>query len=97
MDVDSRGTNLSIARTFIDDVDMPEPQESMGEKVFFELLMLAPIKINLSFTRTERGEGDETRRGRSVLSLALDVLTTTVGNVHDAALQLNVSNIASSV
>lgn len=57
---------------------------------FFELLSFAPVKVNLSFTRTDRGEIEEMRRARGAMALALDVLTTTIGNVHDAPIQLNV-------
>jgi hypothetical protein len=58
---------------------------------FLELLILAPVKVNLSFTRTERAEVEDMRRSRGVMSLVLDVLTTTVGNIHDALIELNVS------
>ncbi|KAI9034346.1 hypothetical protein DFJ74DRAFT_600747 [Hyaloraphidium curvatum] len=57
------------------------PRTSLTLHSFFESFHLGPVKVNLSFTRTERADTEE-RRSRSMVALMLDVLTHTVGNVH---------------
>lgn len=40
--------------------DIPEPQDTpVGQDVYFEVLELQPIKLSLSFMRTERVSSEE--------------------------------------
>ena len=67
----------------------PKAGES-GQRLYFESFYLQPMKINLSFVRTERVNMEEARqRSKGFLNFILDVFTMTVGNVHDAPLRLN--------
>lgn len=39
--------------------DIPEPDDGTGEHLYFEVLELQPIKLSLSFMRTERINSEE--------------------------------------
>ncbi|KAI8823370.1 uncharacterized protein EV422DRAFT_352091 [Fimicolochytrium jonesii] len=58
-------------------------------KMYFEKFLLQPIQINVSFVRTQNANMEEARRDRTgVLSFVVDVLTMTLGNIHDAPIRL---------
>ncbi|KAJ3171453.1 hypothetical protein HDU88_007532 [Geranomyces variabilis] len=61
-----------------------------SRRLYFEKFLLQPVQINVSFVRTQNSNMEEARPGRQgVLSFVLDVLTMTLGNIHDAPLRLN--------
>ncbi|TPX42076.1 hypothetical protein SeMB42_g05292 [Synchytrium endobioticum] len=71
---------------------IPTPQSSDFQTPFyFEKFLLQPIKLNLSFSRTERVNREEpaTRGSTNIIGFVVDVLTMTVGNLHDAPIALN--------
>ncbi|KAJ8463158.1 hypothetical protein ONZ45_g17681 [Pleurotus djamor] len=74
--------------------DIPEPQEvAVGQVLYFEVLELQPIKLSLSFMRTERMNSEDKLVLRNPLAVVINALTMTVGNINDAPLELNALGI----
>ncbi|KAF9270221.1 DUF1162-domain-containing protein [Marasmius fiardii PR-910] len=71
-----------------DEIPEPKPLDP-GQNIYFEVLELQPIKLLLSFMRTERVSSDEKLSIRNPLAVVLNALTMAVGNVNDAPLELN--------
>ncbi|KAE9408077.1 vacuolar protein sorting-associated protein vps13 [Gymnopus androsaceus JB14] len=70
--------------------DIPEPQETAaGQALYFEVLELQPIKLSLSFMRTERVSSEEKLSIRNPLAVVLNAFTMAVGNINDAPLEMN--------
>ncbi|KAL8710768.1 MAG: hypothetical protein Q9220_004786 [cf. Caloplaca sp. 1 TL-2023] len=73
-----------------DNLDIPEPkQEQQGQDVYFELLHLQPMQLDLSFVRTERINAEDTTSSTNPLMFFVNVMTMSIGNVNDAPLRLN--------
>lgn len=73
-----------------DSLDIPEPkQEQSGQDVYFELLHLQPMQIDLSFVRTERINAEDTMSTANPFMFAVNVLTMSIGNVNDAPVRYN--------
>jgi len=73
-----------------EELTIPEPQqESQGQDIYFELLHLQPMQIDLSFVRTERVNVEDTLASNNPLNFAVNVLTMSIGNVNDAPLRYN--------
>lgn len=74
-----------------DELDVPEPQqEEAGQDVYFELLHLQPMQIDLSFVRTERINAEDTATSTgNPFMFAINVMTMSLGNVNDAPLKYN--------
>ncbi|CAO2655854.1 Nn.00g046570.m01.CDS01 [Neocucurbitaria sp. VM-36] len=73
-----------------DALDIPEPkQEQSGQDVYFELLHLQPMQIDLSFVRTERINAEDTMSTSNPFMFAVNVLTMSIGNVNDAPVRYN--------
>ncbi|KAG6813789.1 hypothetical protein H0H92_007201 [Tricholoma furcatifolium] len=73
---------------------IPEPVDNaVGQELYFEILELQPIKLSLSFMRTERVSSEEKLSIRNPLAVVVNALTMTVGNVNDAPLELNALGI----
>lgn len=71
-------------------LDIPEPkQEQSGQDVYFELLHLQPMQIDLSFVRTERINAEDTMTSSNPFMFAVNVLTMSIGNVNDAPVRYN--------
>jgi vacuolar protein sorting-associated protein 13A/C len=71
-------------------LDIPEPQqEQSGQDIYFELLHLQPMQIDLSFVRTERINAEDTMTSSNPLMFAVNVLTMSIGNVNDAPIRYN--------
>ncbi|PVI04174.1 vacuolar protein sorting-associated protein 13 [Periconia macrospinosa] len=71
-------------------LDIPEPkQEQSGQDVYFELLHLQPMQIDLSFVRTERINAEDTMSSSNPFMFAVNVLTMSIGNVNDAPVRYN--------
>ncbi|RVX68760.1 hypothetical protein B0A52_07646 [Exophiala mesophila] len=72
-----------------EDLDVPEPTlEQQGQDVYFELLHLQPIQLDLSFVRTERVNAED-NFVNSPLMFLVNVMTMSIGNVNDAPIKLN--------
>ncbi|KAG5731737.1 Vacuolar protein sorting-associated protein 13 [Termitomyces sp. T112] len=73
---------------------IPEPlDDTVGQELYFEILELQPIKLSLSFMRTERVSSEETLSIRNPFAVVVNALTMTVGNINDAPLELNALGI----
>ncbi|KAA1471483.1 DUF1162-domain-containing protein [Dentipellis sp. KUC8613] len=70
--------------------EIPEPEDTMsGPELYFEVLELQPIRLALSFMRTERVSGEEKLSIRNPLAVIVNALTMALGNVNDAPLEMN--------
>ncbi|KAE8146951.1 hypothetical protein BDV25DRAFT_161484 [Aspergillus avenaceus] len=73
-----------------EDLRIPEPQnESSGQDVYFELLHLQPMQLDISFMRTERINAEDTMQPSNPLMFFVNVISMSVGNINDAPVRLN--------
>ncbi|KAF7728851.1 hypothetical protein EC973_005477 [Apophysomyces ossiformis] len=75
---------------FAKDVDDPTSQEAPA-MYFFEAFCIQPMRLNISFVRTERLKAEDSAadsRG-SPFSYVFNVFTMTLGNINDAPIKLN--------
>lgn len=73
-----------------EELDIPEPQqEQQGQDVYFELLHLQPMQLDLSFVRTERINAEDTMQTSNPLMFFVNIMTMSIGNVNDAPLRFN--------
>ena len=71
-------------------LDIPEPkQEQQGQDIYFELLNIQPMQLDLSFVRTERVNVEDKTSSRNPLMFFLNVLTMAIGNINDAPVKMN--------
>ncbi|KAG9243121.1 hypothetical protein BJ878DRAFT_543588 [Calycina marina] len=73
-----------------ENLDIPTPNPAKpGKDLYFELLNMQPMQLDLSFVRTDvRDEGAKTTT-HNPLMFFFNVLTMAVGNINDAQLRLN--------
>ncbi|KAF8216245.1 hypothetical protein K438DRAFT_1748990 [Mycena galopus ATCC 62051] len=70
--------------------EIQEPTDTAaGEDLYFEVLELQPIKLSLSFMRTERVTAEEKLSIRNPLAVVINAITMAVGNINDAPLEMN--------
>ncbi|KAL6231310.1 hypothetical protein BDW75DRAFT_48238 [Aspergillus navahoensis] len=73
-----------------EELNIPEPQtEGATQDVYFELLHLQPMQLDISFMRTERVNVEDTLQPSNPLMFVVDVMTMSMGNVNDAPIKLN--------
>jgi vacuolar protein sorting-associated protein 13A/C len=73
-----------------DSLDIPEPKaQQQGQDIYFELLNIQPMQLDLSFVRTERVNVEDKTSSRNPLMFFLNVLTMAIGNINDAPVRLN--------
>lgn len=73
-----------------EDLDIPEPtQEQSGQDIYFELLNIQPMQLDLSFVRTDRVNAEDKTSSKNPLMFFLNVLTMAIGNINDAPVRLN--------
>ncbi|KAH6673104.1 putative vacuolar protein sorting-associated protein 13 [Halenospora varia] len=73
-----------------ENLDIPEPtQEQSGQDIYFELLNIQPMQLDLSFVRTDRVNVEDKTSSRNPLMFFVNVLTMAVGNINDAPVRLN--------
>lgn len=71
-------------------LDIPEPkQEQQGQDIYFELLNIQPMQLDLSFVRTDRVNAEDKTSSRNPLMYFLNVLTMAIGNINDAPVKMN--------
>lgn len=69
--------------------EIPEPEDLPSERnLYFEVLELQPIRLSLSFERTDRLSGEKLEL-RNPLAVIVNALTMAIGNVKDAPLRMN--------
>ncbi|KAJ5544940.1 Vacuolar protein sorting-associated protein 13 [Penicillium sp. DV-2018c] len=72
------------------DLNIPEPQQAdSGQDVYFEILHLQPMQMDISFMRTERVNVEDTMQPSNPLMFFVNVMTMSMGNVNDAPVRLN--------
>lgn len=70
-------------------VEISEPQRlDGGQRMYFEVLQIQPMKFNLSFYMSERKLG-EMEVGHNPISYAVNVLSLALGNISDAPIKLH--------
>jgi vacuolar protein sorting-associated protein 13A/C len=73
-----------------DDLDIPRPsQQQSGQDIYFEVLNIQPMQIDLSFMRTERINAEDKTSTRNPIMFFLNVMTMAIGNVNDAPVRFN--------
>lgn len=73
-----------------EDLNIPEPQQAdNGQDVYFELLHLQPMQMDISFMRTERVNVEDAMQPSNPLMFFVNVMTMSMGNVNDAPVRLN--------
>ncbi|CAI2166885.1 9593_t:CDS:10 [Funneliformis geosporum] len=71
-------------------LDIPEPKSAEGDNQwYFEVLHIHPMKINISFVRTERINVENKPAPRNPIMFFFNVLTMAIGNINDAPIKLN--------
>ncbi|KAI1343749.1 vacuolar protein sorting-associated protein 13 [Xylariaceae sp. FL0016] len=71
-------------------LDIPEPkQEQSGQDIYFEVLNIQPMQLDLSFMRTERVNIEDKTSSRNPVMFFVNVMTMAIGNVNDAPIRLN--------
>ncbi|KAJ6610914.1 vacuolar protein sorting-associated protein 13 [Mycena sp. CBHHK59/15] len=79
-----------VPDVLVQNPEILEPKETaVGEDLYFEVLELQPIKLALSFMRTERVSAEEKLSIRNPLAVVINALTMAVGNINDAPLEMN--------
>lgn len=73
-----------------DNLDIPEPSQTQaGQDIYFELLNIQPMQLDLSFVRTERINAEDKTSSRNPLMFFFNIMTMAMGNVNDAPLRMN--------
>ncbi|KAH9886351.1 vacuolar protein sorting-associated protein 13 [Xylariomycetidae sp. FL2044] len=71
-------------------LDIPEPkQEQSAQDIYFEVLNIQPMQLDLSFMRTERVNVEDKTSSRNPIMFFVNVMTMAIGNVNDAPIRLN--------
>ncbi|KAL1838057.1 hypothetical protein VTJ49DRAFT_3105 [Mycothermus thermophilus] len=86
----SWSTTVEEDRLCDDRLDIPQPkQQQAGRDIYFEVLNIQPMQLDLSFVRTERVNVEDKTSSRNPVMFFLNVLLMAVGNVNDAQLRFN--------
>ncbi|KAI1434010.1 vacuolar protein sorting-associated protein 13 [Xylaria sp. CBS 124048] len=73
-----------------EDLNIPEPkQDESGQDIYFEVLNIQPMQLDLSFMRTERVNIEDKTSSRNPIMFFVNVMTMAIGNVNDAPIRLN--------
>lgn len=74
----------------IEELGIPEPKgDDQGQAVYFELLHIQPMQLDISFVRTERVNVEDTMESSNPVMFFVNVMTMSIGNVNDAPVRLN--------
>ncbi|KAF9166895.1 hypothetical protein DFQ26_006563 [Actinomortierella ambigua] len=83
----------SKAQLCDESLDLPEPKANDSEsQLFFEVLHLHPMKVNISFFRSDRVNIEEAQQQTSShnpIMYIFNVLTMAIGNIDSAPITLN--------
>lgn len=72
------------------DDKLEEPDITSGDNdIYFEILHIQPLKLNISFVRTQAVNAEDRTSSRNPLMFFFNVLTMAIGNINDAPIKLN--------
>jgi vacuolar protein sorting-associated protein 13A/C len=78
-------------------ITFPKSSET-SDRLYIENVLLHPVQINMSYIQSEKASKNHNREHkRGTLSLVYDVLTMTVGNIHDAPIRMNALELVNVV
>ncbi|KAF8453095.1 hypothetical protein BGX38DRAFT_1249760 [Terfezia claveryi] len=70
-------------------LDVPEPKLTEAEKdVYFEVLNIQPMQVDLSFVRTDVINVEDKRSSHNPIMFLVNVLTMALGNINDAPIRM---------
>ncbi|KAK1753207.1 putative vacuolar protein sorting-associated protein [Echria macrotheca] len=73
-----------------DNIDIPAPKQQQGGRdIYFEVLNIQPMQLNLSFVRTERVNVEDKTSSRNPIMFFFNVMTMALGNINDAPVRFN--------
>ncbi|SPQ24240.1 69ce8ed1-3762-4d61-b82d-7a61ebbcd3f7 [Thermothielavioides terrestris] len=73
-----------------DNIDIPQPkQQQSGRDIYFEVLNIQPMQLDLSFVRTERVNVEDKTSSKNPIMFFFNVMTMAIGNVNDAPVRFN--------
>ncbi|KAK4225861.1 putative vacuolar protein sorting-associated protein [Podospora fimiseda] len=73
-----------------DNIDIPQPkQQQAGRDIYFEVLNIQPMQLDLSFVRTERVNVEDKTSSRNPVMFFFNVMTMAIGNINDAPVRFN--------
>ncbi|KAK5662658.1 hypothetical protein OQA88_8574 [Cercophora sp. LCS_1] len=73
-----------------DSIDIPRPkQQQAGRDIYFEVLNIQPMQLDLSFVRTERVNVEDKTSSRNPVMFFFNVMTMALGNINDAPVRFN--------
>ncbi|KAI0121317.1 hypothetical protein BJ170DRAFT_141833 [Xylariales sp. AK1849] len=71
-------------------LDIPEPkQQQSGQDIYFEVLNIQPMQLDLSFMRTERVNIEDKTSSHNPIMFFINAMTMAIGNVNDAPIRMN--------
>ncbi|KAL2128479.1 hypothetical protein VTI74DRAFT_9122 [Chaetomium olivicolor] len=73
-----------------DNIDIPQPkQQQSGRDIYFEVLNIQPMQLDLSFVRTERVNVEDKTSSKNPVMFFFNVMTMALGNINDAPVRFN--------
>jgi vacuolar protein sorting-associated protein 13A/C len=73
-----------------DNIDIPQPkQQQPGRDIYFEVLNIQPMQLDLSFVRTERVNVEDKTSSKNPIMFFFNVMTMALGNINDAPVRFN--------
>ncbi|KAK3299597.1 uncharacterized protein B0H64DRAFT_389102 [Chaetomium fimeti] len=73
-----------------DNIDIPQPkQQQAGRDIYFEVLNIQPMQLDLSFVRTERVNVEDKTSSKNPVMFFFNVMTMALGNINDAPVRFN--------
>ncbi|KAH9937704.1 vacuolar protein sorting-associated protein 13 [Fomitopsis serialis] len=74
---------------FPEDIKEPDLSTTSGQDLYFEVLELQPIRLAISFMRTERLNSEDNLSIRNPFAVVINAITMAIGNINDAPLEMN--------
>lgn len=73
-----------------ENIDIPQPKQlQSGRDIYFEVLNIQPMQLDLSFVRTERVNAEDKTSSKNPVMFFFNVMTMALGNINDAPIRFN--------
>ncbi|KAK6083317.1 hypothetical protein SCUP515_02059 [Seiridium cupressi] len=83
-------TETHEGRLCDESLEIPEPkQQQQGQDIYFEVLNIQPMQLDLSFMRTERVNVEDKTSSHNPVMFFINAMTMAIGNVNDAPIRFN--------